>query len=154
MKNLITLLALTFILTSCGQGNNEEKEETNTASLSPVESYLAIKDALVETNSTEASQAAQAFLKSNSNQKITGSLEVIANANDVAVQRQAFETLSMEMYEVVKTGKNETPLYKQYCPMAFNNKGAYWLAAEEEVNNPYFGDVMLHCGRVDEKIAD
>ena len=58
----------------------------------------------------------------------------------------------MEMYEVVKANNNETPLYKQYCPMAFNNQGAYWLAAEEEVNNPYFGDLMLHCGSVEEVI--
>lgn len=153
MKNLITLLALAFVLTSCGSGAKESNQEAQTtASASPVESYLAIKDALVKTNAAEASKAAQAFLKSNSNQKLTGSLEVIANASDVKVQRQAFETLSMDMYEVVKAGNNETPLYKQYCPMAFNNKGAYWLAAEEEVNNPYFGDMMLHCGRVDEVI--
>ena len=153
MKNLITLLALAFILTSCGSGNKESKQETaTTVSASPVESYLAIKDALVKTDASEASKAAKAFLKSNSNQKLNSSLEAIANASDVKVQRQAFETLSMDMYEVVKAGNNESPLYKQYCPMAFNNKGAFWLAAEEEVNNPYFGDMMLHCGRVDEVI--
>lgn len=152
MKNLITLLALAFILTSCGSGAKETKQETATESANPVESYLDIKDALVKTDAAEASKAAKAFLKSNSNQKLNSSLEAIANASDVKVQRQAFETLSMDMYEVVKTGNNESPLYKQYCPMAFNNKGAFWLAAEEEVNNPYFGDMMLHCGRVDEVI--
>ena len=152
MKNLITLLALAFVLTSCGSGDKESKQETTTASVSPVESYLAIKDALVKTDVAEASKAAKAFLKSNSNAKLTASLEAIANASDVKVQRQAFETLSMDIYEVVKAGNNESPLYKQYCPMAFNNKGAFWLAAEEEVNNPYFGDMMLHCGRVDEVI--
>ena len=152
MKNLITLLALAFVLTSCGSGDKESKQETTTASVSPVESYLAIKDALVKTDVAEASKAAKAFLKGNSNAKLTATLEAIANASDVKVQRQAFETLSMDIYEVVKAGNNESPLYKQYCPMAFNNKGAFWLAAEEEVNNPYFGDMMLHCGRVDEVI--
>lgn len=152
MKNLFTLLALAFILTSCGSGAKETMQENATESANPVESYLAIKDALVKTDAAEASKAAKAFLKSNSNQKLNSSLEAIANTSDVKVQRQAFEMLSMDMYEVVKTGNNESPLYKQYCPMAFDNKGAYWLAAEEEVNNPYFGDVMLHCGRVDEVI--
>lgn len=152
MRNLVTLLAIAFILTSCGSRAKESNQETTTASVSPVESYLAIKDALVKTNAAEASKAAKSFLKSNSNQKLIGSLEAIANASDVKAQRQAFETLSMDMYEVVKAGNNESPLYKQYCPMAFNNKGAFWLAAEEEVNNPYFGDMMLHCGRVDEVI--
>lgn len=152
MRNLITLLVLALTLTSCGSGAKESNQETTTTSISPIESYLAIKDALVKTNAAEASKAAKSFLKSNSNQKLIGSLEAIANASDVKAQRQAFETLSMDMYEVVKAGNNESPLYKQYCPMAFNNKGAFWLAAEEEVNNPYFGDLMLHCGRVDEVI--
>ncbi|KYG75595.1 DUF3347 domain-containing protein [Roseivirga spongicola] len=152
MKKLIALLGLTLILTSCGSGAKETKQETATESANPVESYLAIKDALVKTDAAEASKAAKAFLKSNSNQKLDSSLETIANTSDVKIQRQAFETLSMEMYEVVKANNNETPLYKQYCPMAFNNQGAYWLAAEEEVNNPYFGDLMLHCGSVEEVI--
>lgn len=155
MKNLFTLLVLVFVITSCGSGTKESNQgTTNTkTTASPVESYLAIKDALVKTDATEASNAAKAFLNINSNQILTESLETIANASDVKVQRQAFETLSMEMYEVVKASSNESPLYKQFCPMAFNNKGAFWLAAEEEVNNPYFGNMMLHCGRVDEVIS-
>jgi hypothetical protein len=27
------------------------------------------------------------------------------------------------------------------------------LSAEKEVNNPYFGDMMLHCGSVKETLA-
>lgn len=153
MKKLIALLGLTLILTSCGAGDKASTKETATESANPVESYLAIKDALVKTDAEGASKAAKAFLQSDPDAKLNDALESIANSTDVAVQRQAFETLSMEMYEVVKTGNYESPLYKQYCPMAFDNKGAYWLAAEEEVNNPYFGDLMLHCGRVDEVIG-
>jgi len=43
------------------------------------------------------------------------------------------------------TGKT---IYVQYCPMAFGNKGADWLAKEEEIRNPYFGDKMMKCGLV------
>ena len=32
--------------------------------------------------------------------------------------------------------------------MAFNNTGAYWLSNSKEIYNPYFGDMMLNCGRV------
>jgi len=42
-------------------------------------------------------------------------------------------------------------LYRQYCPMAFQNKGAYWLSSEKKIMNPYFGDKMLHCGVVKEE---
>jgi hypothetical protein len=36
--------------------------------------------------------------------------------------------------------------------MAFNNTGAYWLSSDKQVQNPYFGDKMMRCGRVDNAI--
>ena len=33
-----------------------------------------------------------------------------------------------------------------FCPMAFNNKGAYWVQKTGEIINPYHGMMMLHCG--------
>ena len=43
-------------------------------------------------------------------------------------------------------------VYKQYCPMAFEGKGGYWLSNSKEVRNPYYGDKMLKCGSVQETI--
>ena len=43
-------------------------------------------------------------------------------------------------------------LYIQICPMANNNKGAIWLSREEEIKNPYFGDLMLSCGEIQDII--
>lgn len=137
------IAVLAVIVTACG--NKNEKEE-----VSIVDSYLAVKDALVSTDATRAQEAAKAFMEVNTNAGLTPALEAIVATTDVAVQRAAFESLSMNMYNLVKTEGVDMPLYKQYCPMAFNNKGAYWLAAEKEVNNPYFGDRMLHCGSVQE----
>ena len=48
----------------------------------------------------------------------------------------------------------ESPLYVQFCPMANNDKGATWISREEEIINPYFGDVMLNCGNVEEVIEN
>ena len=148
MKRAILLIALVATVVACG-GNKEEK---STAKVNLVENYLALKDALVATDGAKAQKAANDFLEVNNNDALTADLKTIAGSTDVATQRIAFEGLSTNMYSIVKAGGSETVLYKQYCPMAFNNKGAYWLAAEEEVNNPYFGDVMLHCGSVQETI--
>ena len=38
--------------------------------------------------------------------------------------------------------------YYQFCPMADNNKGAYWLSKEETILNPYFGKAMHSCGEI------
>jgi membrane fusion protein, copper/silver efflux system len=39
-------------------------------------------------------------------------------------------------------------VYRQFCPMAFDDKGAFWLSESDEILNPYFGDMMLNCGEV------
>lgn len=150
MKKTIALIALAVIATACGgkKENSETAQATN-----QITHYLAVKDALVLTDGTKAQNAAKAFLSDSENTGLENALEMIAGTSDMKVQRQAFEALSMKMYKLVQANGSDSPLYKQYCPMAFNNKGAYWLAAEMEVNNPYFGDVMLHCGSVQEKIG-
>lgn len=151
MKNILIVVLLVLVVSACG--GKSEKVEVSTEGVNMVERYLAVKDALVATDATKAKAAANAFLKVNTNEALSADLEMIAANTDVASQRKAFEGLSMKMYDLVKRRGSENVLYKQYCPMAFNNKGAYWLAAEMEVNNPYFGDAMLHCGSVQEKVG-
>ena len=43
-------------------------------------------------------------------------------------------------------------LYAAFCPMAFDSKGAYWIAESEEIRNPYFGAKMPKYGRVEEEL--
>jgi hypothetical protein len=40
--------------------------------------------------------------------------------------------------------------YRIHCPMAFDNRGADWLAPSRDVHNPYFGASMPNCGSVEE----
>ena len=44
-------------------------------------------------------------------------------------------------------------VYYQFCPMAFNEKGAFWLSTTKEISNPYFGDQMLTCGEIKETLS-
>ncbi|NNL33638.1 MAG: efflux RND transporter periplasmic adaptor subunit [Flavobacteriaceae bacterium] len=76
----------------------------------------------------------------------------ISKSNDIMVQRNHFKTLSTHLTKAVQLfGVNET-VYSQYCPMADNNSGGYWLSLENEIRNPYFGDAMLKCGSVKQTI--
>ena len=57
------------------------------------------------------------------------------------------------MISVVKNfGVEKQKLYIQFCPMADNDNGAFRLSDNFEVLNPYFGDMMLHCGEVKDSI--
>lgn len=134
-----------------------------------VQSYLSIKDALVKTNAQETQKAispakaslAKVDMKLLEGQAhniwmdllktIQGSLDKIAQTADVEEQRKHFESLSDNLIEAVEYfGVVENTIYRQYCPMAFRDKGAYWLSGEKEIRNPYFGDMMLTCGEVKE----
>lgn len=74
------------------------------------------------------------------------------NAGNIDHQREHLETLSKDVYDIAKSFGAGKTMYKIYCPMYNNNKGAYWLAESKEVKNPYFGSKMLTCGEVQEEI--
>ena len=60
---------------------------------------------------------------------------------------------NLAFYESIKMfGLENTTAYFQYCPMANNDKGAYWLSSKKDILNPYFGDAMLTCGETKETI--
>ena len=75
----------------------------------------------------------------------------IVNAG-IEEQRKHYEKLGESLYPLVKTFGSDKPLYKAYCPMAFDNKGASWISTSKEINNPYFGEKMLTCGEIQEEI--
>ena len=69
--------------------------------------------------------------------------------------RENFSQISSLFYrELSASAKNmKKPVYRFFCPMAFNNKGAYWLQADKQTQNPYFGSVMPKCGELKETIG-
>jgi len=62
--------------------------------------------------------------------------------------RFAFAQLSNWIIAFVEkswTSQGEN-LKKVHCPMAFEEKGAYWVQEDEDILNPYFGSKMPGCG--------
>ncbi|MBS1558713.1 MAG: DUF3347 domain-containing protein [Bacteroidetes bacterium] len=119
--------------------------------------YLHLKNALVASNSAEAKTGAAALKQALTDAKgPAAAIELaskVATAPGLEEQRKLFSPLSNEMKTWVNGGKlSAGVIYWEFCPMANNNIGAYWLSNEKEIKNPYFGDKMLKCGRVKETI--
>lgn len=133
--------------------------------------YVSLKDAFVSSDAekvrTEASNTTQALAKVDMKllsgvahndwmtymSGIQGALKDIRDKGNIEEQRKAFSTLSDNMYKSIKAfGLGGAQAFYEYCPMAFNNEGAYWLSDSEKIRNPYFGDKMLTCGSVKEKL--
>ena len=66
--------------------------------------------------------------------------------------RRIFEDISAYVILLEKRyGHNfKGDVHLTFCPMAFDDKGAYWLQQKDVVNNPYFGSQMLKCGVIKE----
>lgn len=136
-----------------------------------LQGYLKVKDAFVASDAAAVKAEAaglKAMLKSMDAKMLTGpalndwsnyannldmALAEITGSDDIEVQRTAFSQLSDNLYKSIKAyGLGGMTAYYEFCPMAFNDQGAYWLSDSKEIRNPYFGDKMLKCGRVTEEL--
>lgn len=134
------------------------------------DNYFLVKDALITSNGISTASASKELVTAINNVKmdkldmdihmvwmkvvntIQKDAENIANTKDVKIQRDHFTSLSKEIYTVIKISKYENPVYYQFCPMFNDGKGANWLSKENAVKNPYYGSMMLSCGKTVETI--
>lgn len=179
MKNLsLVFLAFTAIaFTSCKDNQKEAEPEVVTVDTTEVkvyeiakkeaefndpkveavfEQYIAVEEALVNTDATktkaESAKLDMLLKEMNTDEATLAAISAMAASEDIKVQRENFEALSSGMETMLQGAISSGMLYKQYCPMAFNNKGAYWISSSKDILNPYFGDKMLKCGRVDAEV--
>jgi Cu(I)/Ag(I) efflux system membrane fusion protein len=134
--------------------------------------YIPMKNAFVESDPSAVKQAAKdlqaqlykvdmGFLQGEIRSKWMENLEAmntgltqITGSEDIEKQREGFAGFNLAFYNAIKTfGLDEETVYFQYCPMAFDDKGAYWLSEMKEIRNPYFGDMMLKCGETRETLS-
>lgn len=136
-----------------------------------VGSYLQLKNAFTRDNDKEAAAAGnamvQAFGKFNKasltseQSKTYTDIEddakehaehISKNAGNIKHQREHFEMLSKDIYQLVKTFGSGQELYYDHCPMYNDNKGADWISETKEIKNPYLGKSMPGCGVIKEEI--
>ena len=120
------------------------------------EEYIGLKKALVASDAaetqSEAMKLVEALQKLEGQQAALEAAQQIAQTEDLNQQRTAFAKLTEPMTNILSGAVSSGEIYKQFCPMAFEGQGGYWLASTSEVRNPFYGDKMLKCGRVAETI--
>ncbi len=77
---------------------------------------------------------------------------ISTNATKISHQREHFDMLSQDVYDLVKAFPAGQTLYQDHCPMYNDGKGAIWLSETKEIKNPYYGKKMITCGSVKETI--
>lgn len=133
--------------------------------------YLRIKNALANDDSKGAATAGNDFIVSMGKMDTTlipvvkrnawddlsddakeMAAHIGANAGKMEHQREHFDMLSNDMYDLVKAFGSSQTLYKEFCPMYNEKKGASWLSESKEIKNPYMGKKMSGCGIIKEEI--
>ncbi|GEP98545.1 hypothetical protein CCY01nite_48050 [Chitinophaga cymbidii] len=119
--------------------------------------YVHLTQALIKGDAKEARLAGNAIETGAAavagGEAIKASAAKITATSDIEEQRAAYSTLSNEFISLVKkAGVNNGELYVDFCPMALNDKGGYWISNNKAIQNPYFGDKMMTCGEVKETI--
>ena len=74
------------------------------------------------------------------------------NAGSISHQREHFEMLSEDIYQLVKAFDTDQKLFFDHCPMYNDGKGANWISETKTIANPYYGSKMLKCGKIKEEI--
>ena len=135
--------------------------------------YYHLKDNLVLSNDSLAnasaallSQSAEklnlADLKADSSivgmaksyiETIVAESKGLVGEKELEGKRKSFQMVSDNMYDLIRTVRyDQEVVYHQFCPMAFNDAGAYWLSNTADIKNPYYGKKMLTCGEVKDSI--
>jgi Cu(I)/Ag(I) efflux system membrane fusion protein len=137
------------------------------------ESYFAMQEALADDKiqlATESAKKASDTLKAVDMKLLSGqdhskwmkfsaelesTLSKASESKDIKLLREDFYLLSQQLTKIAKHfgSTGQSPLYILHCPMAFDNKGAQWLQDNDQTSNPYFGQIMLRCGGVEEVVG-
>jgi Cu(I)/Ag(I) efflux system membrane fusion protein len=130
-------------------------------------SYLELKDLFVKSDASSVAKKAAKLLveieeidmsKMSSEgheflmeviKTLKPALKSISDSKSVDDQRKYLNDVSLSIIRLNKSfNLNSSPHYIQYCPMANNDSGGYWLSDEEKIRNPFYGSSMLSCGEV------
>lgn len=167
MKKIIitvVLLSTAFLQNIFAQTGNQSLNNVLTA-------YLRVKNALIKDKGDSVKAAADIMYNSVGNismdklsaeqrtiwkqyqGKLIYDLSHIREVDEIDHQREHFANLSKNMFKLLQTLKiNTIDLYYQYCPMANDSKGAYWISEKQAIANPYLGANMPTCGSIKDTI--
>ena len=177
-KYLAVAAAVTLTLAACGEQKNKQEAEVSTpqeieqakeqmvaianASFSDgmmgkvFDNYQEVRIALVNSDADGVQKAARNLAENFSEEldilKLTAL--ALAEAKDIEKLRDLFSQFTEEVEPMFKDSISEGAIYKQFCPMAFDGKGGYWISDVDEIRNPYYGEKMLKCGTVTEIITN
>ncbi len=168
---LIYIATLIIVVTSCTHKANTATDTTTLTTPLKIEyavatnkadsianAYLMLKDAFVSDSLPLVDAANTNLVITIGTTIVTQQVMLLQQAVQLAAattlkdKRFVFKDMAKPLQQII-SGTTTTKLYVQHCPMAYNNKGAYWVSNVAEIKNPYYPKQMLDCGEVTDSLA-
>ena len=150
----------------------QKEEETKKDNLSSIlSSYFELSDNLTNDSATEAAKSSEKlksalvdFQDNELSEKEINEVDEIMkssimhaehitdNSGDIHHQREHLVLLSLDIKDLIEIVGTDQQVYEAYCPMANDNKGAIWVTNKNEIENPYMGQNMPKCGKINGEI--
>ena len=125
------------------------KAEANEVSKSSAQVQSSLKN--VDMSLLKSSEAHMEWMMNL--KEMNTAMDKISSSTDVKEQRTAYASFNQPLFKSLKAfGTSAGTIYYQYCPMALDSQGAFWLSDSKELRNPFFGGSMLSCGSTSETI--
>ena len=132
-----------------------------------VADYMTIKEALVATNKEDAAKAGLAMgtalnsfdMSPYTEQQQKSLKDIIVDAkehaehismSEIEHQREHFKALSKDVTDMIAITGADAKVYQMSCPMY--DGGSTWLSSSKEVQNPYYGEKMIDCGKMEKEL--
>lgn len=111
-----------------------------------LEGYSVLSTALYKDDLAGAKKAAEGMVKHDKDSAMAKHCQAIADSKTLEEARTHFQACSAI---AIPMAKEKKMMHEMHCPMAADGKGANWLQkSADEVQNPYMGSKMPHCGNI------
>ena len=146
-------------------------EATKTEMEQVIDAYLQLKDAFVKDDEQATEKVTMLMAEKvaavvptklqteglqtwqNHQEVYESKLKEMQHIKGLDNKRSYFSHISEIMYCTIKSfGLKQGNLFAIFCPMAFDNKGAYWISDSKDIQNPYMGTKMPACGEIKEEL--
>ena len=124
-----------------------------------IDDYFRLQDAMAKDDYESSRAALMVMMEKTGHHGPLPDLihEMLATTSMEELRRPLFDTMSQWFIATVKEDPAafEGSIFQMSCPMVYrgrNDNSADWLQNHDELLNPFWGSMMLHCGATKEKL--
>jgi hypothetical protein len=129
-------------------------EPTPTAEVTMLTPYFEIGEQLASDHADGLDVFGRAVIGSTAQERNDPSIarmhaaaERLGTTSDLEADRAAYRDMSHALLDYLDAHPDaRAGLHLMFCPMTFDDQGAYWVARTTKIRNPYEGSRMLECG--------